>query len=182
MKPSSRTAVLVLSAAFCGAAAFGAAHNLGTPPPATPVRERVEPSHPASLGSPKPVFHASAASTTPDTAAPIAAPTAATLPERVGANPQAYRDGSYTGPAMDAYYGLLRVRIDVRGGRITAIHVLQYPSDNPTSRYINSQALPMLESEVIQAQNVFVYMVSGATLSSNAFLRSTYSALRQARA
>ncbi|MGH7078755.1 MAG: hypothetical protein ACREFU_11745 [Acetobacteraceae bacterium] len=40
----------------------------------------------------------------------------------------------------------------------------------------------MLESEVIQAQNVFVYMVSGATLSSNAFLRSTYSALRQARA
>ncbi|MGH7078756.1 MAG: hypothetical protein ACREFU_11750 [Acetobacteraceae bacterium] len=115
MKPSSRTAILVLSAAFCGAAAFGAAHNLATPPPATPVRGPVESSHPAPLGSPKPVFHASAASTTRDTAPPIAASAAATLPERVGANPQAYHDGSYTGPAIDAYYGLLRVRIDVRG-------------------------------------------------------------------
>lgn len=179
MKPSSRTAVLVLSAAFCGAAAFGAAHNLATPPPATHVREPVGPSHPAPVGSSKPGFHAS---TAPDTATPIAVPTAATSPERVAANPQTYRDGSYTGPAIDAYYGLLRVRIDVRGGRITGIHVLQYPSDNPTSRYINSQALPMLESEVIQAQNVFVYMVSGATLSSRAFLRSAYVALRQARA
>lgn len=115
-----------------------------------------------------------AASTTVRTGAPQLA--------RVAANRQTYRDGSYTGPAIDAYYGLLRVRVDVQGGRISAVHVLQYPSDNRTSRFINTQALPMLESEVIQAQNVFVYMISGATLSSNAFLRSTYYALQQAHA
>lgn len=182
MKHASRRVVLSLAVAFGGAAAFRVANKLATPRAAAHVREPVGPSHPALVGSSKPGFHASAMPTAPDTAAPIAAPTAAASPERVAANPRIYRDGSYTGPAMDAYYGLLRVRVDVRGGRITAIRVLQYPSDNPTSRYINSQALPMLKSEVIQAQSVFVYMVSGATLSSNAFLRSTYFALRQARA
>lgn len=118
----------------------------------------------------------------PELAASTTVRTRVRQPARVAAKRQTYHDGSYTGPAMDAYYGMLRVRVDVQGGRISAIHVLEYPSDNPTSRNINSQALPMLESEVIQAQNVFVYMISGATLSSNAFLRSTYYALQQAHA
>ena len=156
MKPAFRSAALVLSAVFCGAGAFGLATNVVTPAPATPVRE-------------------------PDAAASIAASQAATRPLRVAANQQTYRDGSYTGPLEDAYYGLLNVRVDIQGGRIVDIQVLRYPSDNRTSRTINSRALPYLKSEVIQAQSVFVDMVSGATLSSDAFLRSAYMALRQAR-
>lgn len=179
MKPTSRTVVVVLSAAFCGAAVVSTTNNLLTPPSPSSVGEPIKALSPAPLGPPRP---ASSAVSTRLTAPDTADRTAATSPVLVAADQHTYRDGSYTGPAMDAYYGLLRVRVDVQGGRITAIHVLEYPSDNRTSRFINSQALPMLESEVIQKQSVFVYMVSGATLSSNAFLRSTSFALRQAQA
>jgi uncharacterized protein with FMN-binding domain len=163
MKISSRTAVVVLAALFSGAGVLALARGADFPPWATPTRER----HHALTNS----------SQVPATVAKDGAPSL-----QLAANGKTYRDGSYTGPSVDAYYGYVRVRVDVQGGRIAAIHVLQYPSDNWTSRSINSQALPMLESEVIQAQSVFVYMVSGATLSSNAFLRSAYFALHQAHA
>jgi uncharacterized protein with FMN-binding domain len=57
---------------------------------------------------------------------------------------------------------------------------LQYPADRSTSRYINAQALPVLDSEVVSAQSALVDIVSGATLTSDAYLRSLNSALRQA--
>jgi len=178
MKPASRTAVLVLSAAFCAAAAFGLANSLVSPPPPIPVREPIEPPHPAPPGAPQqgtPRPAPAAASTAPDTA------TAASPFVRLAANRQIYHDGSYTGPLEDAFYGFLSVRVDIQAGRIVDIQVLRYPSDNPTSRYINALALPYLKSEVIGAQTVYVDMISGATLTSNAFLRSTYMALRRAR-
>jgi uncharacterized protein with FMN-binding domain len=170
MKSASRTTVLVLSVAFCGAAAYGLANDLVTPAPAIPVRNPFEPSHAAST-----------ASSAPGTAASTAAPTGTSPPLRIAANQQTLHDGSYTGSLEDAYYGFLRVRLDVQGGRIAGVQVLRYPSDNPTSRYINSLALPYLKNEVISAQTAYVDMVSGATLSSIAFLRSTHMALRQAR-
>jgi uncharacterized protein with FMN-binding domain len=91
-----------------------------------------------------------------------------------------YRDGSFTGPAVDAYYGLVQVQAEVQGGRLAAVKVLQFPSDRRTSRSINARALPRLESEVISAQGTRVDGVSGATLTSDAYLRSTAAALRQA--
>ena len=91
-------------------------------------------------------------------------------------------DGDYTGPAVNAYYGLVQVRVSISGGRLVSIDVLRYPSDRRTSRYINSQALPRLQSEVIQAQNAHVYGVSGATLTSQAYLQSVDAALRAAGA
>lgn len=91
-----------------------------------------------------------------------------------------YRDGVYTGPSVSAYYGYVRIQVQVRGGRVVGVRVLDYPSDRPNSRYINSRALPWLEQEVIRAQSARVHMVSGATLSSRAFIRSTAAALRQA--
>ena len=91
-------------------------------------------------------------------------------------------DGDYTGPAVDAYYGLVQVKVSIHGGRLVSVDVLRYPADRRTSRYINSQALPMLKSEVIQAQSAQVYGVSGATLTSRAYLRSVEAALSKAGA
>ena len=91
-------------------------------------------------------------------------------------------DGSYTGPAVDAYYGLVQVRVSIRGGRLVSVDVLRYPDDRGTSRFINSQALPMLQNEVIQAQSAHVWGISGATLTSQAYLRSVDAALRKAGA
>jgi len=93
---------------------------------------------------------------------------------------QRYRDGSSTGSAFDAYYGVVQVQAVIHGGRVVAVNVLRYPFHSWTSRSINSRALPRLKQEVIRAQSADVHAVSGATLTSHAFMRSMSEALRQA--
>ncbi|MEK1852571.1 MAG: FMN-binding protein [Phyllobacterium sp.] len=91
-----------------------------------------------------------------------------------------YVDGVYTGPAADAYYGLVQLQAVIENGRLSAIKILQYPSDRRTSVYINRQALPLLRDEAVSAQSAKVDIVSGATLTSRAFIRSLGGALKQA--
>ena len=92
-----------------------------------------------------------------------------------------YADGTYIGPVVDAYYGLMQIQAIISGGRLASIKVLRYPSDRRTSVYINRQALPMLRDEVISAQSANVDIISGATLSSEAFIRSLGAAMMKAR-
>jgi uncharacterized protein with FMN-binding domain len=91
-----------------------------------------------------------------------------------------YKDGVYTGPVADAFYGPLQVKVIVTGGKITDVQFLQYPNDRQTSIQINAQAMPMLEREAIAAQSAKVDGVSGATQTSKAFIESLNSALKQA--
>ncbi|MGA2491460.1 MAG: FMN-binding protein [Roseiarcus sp.] len=114
--------------------------------------------------------------------APVsAAPSnAGDTPGAVASNAGRYRDGAYIGDVVDAYYGPLQVQASISGGRIVSVKVLQYPADRRTSQRINNQALPELQSEVIAAQNTRVDIVSGATLTSEAYMRSLNSALGQA--
>lgn len=93
-----------------------------------------------------------------------------------------YADGAYTGPVVDAYYGYIQIQAIVQGGRLAGIKVLRYPNDRMTSIFINRQALPMLRDEVVTAQSAHVDIISGATLTSEAFIRSIGGALRQAGA
>ena len=60
------------------------------------------------------------------------------------------------------------------------MQALQYPQERRRSAYINSQAVPILQSEAIQAQSANVNIVSGATLTSEGFQQSLQSALTQA--
>jgi len=101
-------------------------------------------------------------------------------PTQLAGAPFRYRDGLYPGPITDAYYGPLQVQAKIAGGRIVSIDVVQYPADRRASRSINSRALPELQSEVIAAQSDRVDLISGATLTSEAYLRSLNAALRQA--
>ncbi len=91
-----------------------------------------------------------------------------------------YRDGSFTGSSENAYYGRVQVEVTVANHQITDVKVLDYPSDRRTSRYINSQALPLLQQEVIAADSADIDTVTGATLTSEAYIRSLGTALRQA--
>ncbi|WP_246671454.1 FMN-binding protein [Mesorhizobium sp. B2-4-12] len=91
-----------------------------------------------------------------------------------------FRDGTYAGPVTDAYYGPMQIQVSIQGGRLTALKVLKYPSDRSTSVRINRQALPMLRDEAISAQSANVDIISGATLSSRAFIQSLHGALRKA--
>lgn len=91
-----------------------------------------------------------------------------------------YRDGTFKGTDVNAYYGRVQVEVVIKGGRITSVNAIDYPSDRRTSRYINGQALPALEQEAIQAQNANIDIVSGATLTSEAYAQSLDAALSSA--
>ncbi len=91
-----------------------------------------------------------------------------------------YRDGLYVGTPEDAYYGIVQVQANVQGGQLVSVKVLRFPNDRSTSRYINSQAIPILQQEAIAAQIGQVDVVSGATLTSEAFIQSLANALDQA--
>jgi len=91
-----------------------------------------------------------------------------------------YRDGTYTGTSENAYYGRVQVQVTVTAHQIASVKVLDFPQDRRTSRYINSQALPLLKQEVIAADSANVDTISGATLTSEAYIRSLNNALSQA--
>jgi uncharacterized protein with FMN-binding domain len=91
-----------------------------------------------------------------------------------------YKDGNYTGSVENAFYGNVQVAVSVQGGKLTSVKVLQFPNDNPNSQYINSIAVPALKQEAIQSQSSNVSMITGATLTSQAFIQSLSNALNQA--
>ncbi len=113
----------------------------------------------------------------PPTAQPM--PTMTPPPPAVAAGQ--YKDGQYTGPQVDAYWGQVQVKAIVQHGQITDVQFLQYPSDRRTSQRINSIVMPYLQTEAIQAQNANVDLISGATLTSEAFSQSLQAALANAR-
>lgn len=92
-----------------------------------------------------------------------------------------YKDGTYTGPEIDAVYGLVQVQTVIQNGKIANVQFLEYPSDRRTSVRINTYAVPHLQQEAIQAQNARVDLIGGATLTSEAFAMSLQSALDQAK-
>lgn len=92
-----------------------------------------------------------------------------------------YKNGNFTGSVQDAFYGNMQVQAVITGGKLTDVLFLQYPSDNRTSQYVNSQALPMLKQEAIQAQSANINAISGASASSPAFIASLTDALAQAK-
>ena len=92
-----------------------------------------------------------------------------------------YRDGSYTGPSVNVYYGYVQVRATIQGGKLADIQFLQYPSDRNRSVQINTYAMPILKQEAISTQSAQVDGVSGASATSQGFVESLGSALTQAR-
>ncbi len=92
-----------------------------------------------------------------------------------------YADGEYVGPVTDAWYGNMQVKAVVQNGEIVDVQFLDYPHDRRTSQRINSIAMPYLTREVIQAQSARVNLISGATLTSRAFVQSLSAALAKSQ-
>ncbi len=92
-----------------------------------------------------------------------------------------YTDGQFTGDVTDAFYGTVQVEVTIQNGQISNVQFLDYPHDRRTSQQINSIAMPYLVSEAIQVQSAYVNIISGATLTSEAFAESLYSALNKAK-
>lgn len=152
---------------------FGPPFTQTPSPTPTPTTKVTPPTKTSPVSLPTPV------SPPPPTPTPIPTPVSTPAP---APKPQGqYTDGTYTGSVADAYYGNVQVQVTVSGGKMTDVAFLQYPNDRNTSRRINNQAMSMLSSEAIQAQNAQVDGVSGASDTTSAFRESLTAALSQAR-
>ncbi len=132
------------------------------------------------------VVVAMAASDTPVRPTNTLVPTDTLIPTNTPVPPTAtsdglYRNGKYTGDVADAFYGNVQVRVTISSGKISAVQFLNYPHDRRTSVAINSYAVPYLKTEAIRAQSASVDLVSGATLTSQAFIESLRTALAKAQ-
>ena len=101
--------------------------------------------------------------------------------QAAGASNGQYKNGTYTGPASDAFYGTVQVIATVNGGKLTNVKIAQYPHAEGYSIQVASVAMPILTQEAIQAQSANVNAVSGATEDSMAFQQSLAGALSQAQ-
>ena len=86
-----------------------------------------------------------------------------------------------TGDVASTQWGPVQVQLTVQGGKITDVNVLQYPNGNHRDAEINDYALPILIDETKQAQSAQIDMVSGATVTSDGYIRSLQSALDHAK-
>ena len=67
----------------------------------------------------------------------------------------------------------------VENGELTEVAWLALPTDRESVR-INNQATPILAQEAIESQSAEVDVISGATMTCEAFIESLDSALEQA--
>jgi uncharacterized protein with FMN-binding domain len=81
------------------------------------------------------------------------------------------------GPSTQFGYGLLEVKVTVRGTRITNVSVPVLETAEPTSQQISEQAIPMLSAEVLSAQSAGINAISGATYTSEGYAQSLQAAL-----
>jgi uncharacterized protein with FMN-binding domain len=98
-----------------------------------------------------------------------------------GTTPAARQAGSRSavGPGVNYNFGVVSVKVTVAGGKIVKIGIASLQDGgNPRSQFIDEQALPILENEVLQAQSANIQGVSGASYTTAGFDQSLQSALR----
>ncbi|WP_028276860.1 FMN-binding protein [Arthrobacter sp. I3] len=85
--------------------------------------------------------------------------------------------GTYPGSVVQTRFGSVQVQITVQAGKITDVTALQLTDAERKSVQISNRAAPLLRDEVLQAQSADVQTISGATVTSDAYLNSLQAAL-----
>lgn len=138
---------------------------------------------PTAAPAPAPATSLTSAAPAPatSTAVPAASAPATATPATATqpAAPATATSRTYVGPVEYNRYGAVQATITVAGGKITAVTITA-PEDNPRSAAINEQAIPLLQSETLQAQSATIDIVSGATYTSDSYEQSLQAALDQA--
>ncbi|HCN21372.1 MAG TPA: FMN-binding protein [Arthrobacter bacterium] len=84
---------------------------------------------------------------------------------------------TYDGAVVPTRFGSVQVRITVAAGAITDVTALQLTDDDRKSVQISNRAAPLLRGEVLAAQSAKVKTISGATVTSGAYLTSLQAAI-----
>ena len=103
-----------------------------------------------------------------------------TTPRVSGPSTTAGRRQVVDGDTIDTRWGPVQVAAVIDGRHLVDVQVLQYPNERNRSVDINSQALPILHDEAIQAQSAHLDGVSGATYTWDGYSSSLQSALDKA--
>ena len=117
---------------------------------------------------------ASAAPSAPPRAGPAETPLAATPSTQTPAR-------SVTGSSIGTRYGNVQVQVTFTGTQITDVVPLRLPDSNGVDQEIDQQAVPILIQETLAAQSANIQAVSGATYTSDGYMRSLQSALDKAK-
>jgi uncharacterized protein with FMN-binding domain len=120
-----------------------------------------------------------AGTSSPSTASPSTAPS--TAPSSGSSGGSSGGSSTVTGDVAQTQWGPVQVQLTVQSGKITAVSVPQYPNGNRRDAEINQYALPILINETVQAQSAGIDMVSGATVTSDGYIRSLQSVLDQVK-
>ena len=91
-----------------------------------------------------------------------------------------YHDGTYTGKLIDTLYGPVQVRVSVSGGKITDVVFLNMPDEHGHTQEVTDESSPILKQMTLQKQSANIDFVSGATQTSEGYIKSLQSALDQA--
>ncbi|MFD4661244.1 FMN-binding protein [Kitasatospora sp. NPDC058444] len=122
----------------------------------------------------------------PGTGSDVSEPSSAPVPSASSSSSSASASASgavrkVSGDTVDTRYGPVQVQVTLAGSRITAVDVVRYPTAERRDREINGSALPILNREAIAAQSARIDVVSGATYTSDGYVRSLQSALDRAK-
>jgi uncharacterized protein with FMN-binding domain len=90
------------------------------------------------------------------------------------------RNGVFKGSAAKNPYGTIQVSIKISGGKITAADAT-YPVTGDSAT-INPPAIASLKQDTLKAQSAEVDAVSGATFTSESYVKSLQAAIDQATA
>ena len=85
--------------------------------------------------------------------------------------------GTFTGSVVQTRFGAVQVQVTVKAGAITEVTALQLTDHDRKSVQISNRAAPLLRAAVLKAQSARVQTISGATVTSNAYLTSLQGAL-----
>ncbi|WP_416418806.1 FMN-binding protein [Paenarthrobacter aromaticivorans] len=94
-----------------------------------------------------------------------------------GSSAESTTAATYDGASVATRFGTVQVQVTIQDGKITEVVPLQLTDAERKSAQISSRAAPVLRSEVLKAQSANVQTVSGATVTSEAYLTSLQAAL-----
>ena len=168
----------LLGATAAGTTSAAAITAAGTPTTDEATDETTAASTPSATATPTPSAKASAkASASPKPSAKASPTPKAAVTKAAPAGVS----GTFNGATAQTQFGPVQVQIVVKNNTIVSANAIQYPTGNSRDVMIASYAVPVLNSEAVQAQSANIAMVSGATYTSNGYLQSLQSALNQAR-
>ena len=82
---------------------------------------------------------------------------------------------------MRTRYGDVEVQVVFTGTQITDVVPVRLPDSNGVDQQIDQQAVPILIQETLDAQSANIQSISGASYTSDGYIRSLQSALDKAK-